>query len=122
MFLFVGVAAAAVNILSRVLISHFVRFEYAVALAFPIALTFAFLMSRLFVFEISRRSVWQQYLRFWLVNLLALVQVWLISVGLVNWVFPTIGWTFHAELIAHTVGVCSPVFTSYYAHKLFTFK
>ena len=121
-FLFVGVAAAAVNILSRVLISHFVRFEYAVALAFPIALTFAFLMSRLFVFEISRRSVWQQYLRFWLVNLLALVQVWLISVGLVNWVFPMIGWTFHAELIAHTVGVCSPVLTSYYAHKLFTFK
>ena len=121
-FLFVGVAAAAVNILSRVLISQVVGFEYAVALAFPIALTFAFLMSRLFVFEISRRSVWHQYLRFWLVNLFALVQVWLISVGLVNWVFPTIGWTFHTELIAHTVGVCSPVFTSYYAHKLFTFK
>ena len=121
-FLFVGVAAAAINILSRVLISHFVRFEYAVALAFPIALTFAFLMSRLFVFESSRRSVWQQYLRFWLVNLFALVQVWLISVGLLNWVFPAIGWTFHAELVAHTVAVFSPVLTSYYAHKVFTFK
>jgi putative flippase GtrA len=121
-FLYVGVAAAAVNILSRVSISHFVRFEYAVALAFPIALTFAFLMSRLFVFEISRRTVWEQYLRFWLVNLVALIQVWLISVGLTYWFFPAIGWTFHSELIAHTVAVCSPVLTSYYAHRAFTFK
>jgi putative flippase GtrA len=121
-FLFVGVAAAAVNVGSRVLISYFVRFEYAVALAFPIALTFAFLMSRFFVFEISQRSVWQQYLRFWLVNLLAFVQVWLVSVGLTRWIFPAVGWTFHAELIAHTVAVCSPVLTSYYAHRRFTFK
>ena len=66
-FLFVGVAAAAVDVVSRVLISYFVRLEYAVALAFPIALTFAFLMSRLFVFESSQRSVWLQYLPFgWL--------------------------------------------------------
>src|SRR5471030_1905611 len=115
-FLFVGVAAAAVNILSRVLISYFVRFEYAVALAFPIALTFAFVMSRFFVFEVSSRSVWEQYLRFWFVNLVALIQVWLISVGLIYWILPTIGWTFHAELIAHTIAVCSPVLTSYYAH------
>ena len=121
-FLFVGVAAAAVNILSRVIISNFVRFEYAVALAFPIALTFAFLMSRLFVFEISRRSVWEQYLRFWIVNLVALIQVWVISIGLTYWLFPAIGWTFQPELIAHTIAVCSPVLTSYYAHKVFTFK
>jgi putative flippase GtrA len=121
-FLFVGIAAAAVNILSRVLISNLVPFEYAVALAFPIALTFAFSMSRFFVFEASRRSTWEQYLRFWLVNLAALVQVWLISVGLSFWVFPKIGWTFHAELVAHTLAVCSPVLTSYYAHKVFTFK
>jgi len=121
-FLFVGVAAAAVNILSRVLISYLVRFEYSVALAFPIALTFAFLMSRVFVFEISQRSAWKQYLRFWLVNLIALIQVWLISVGLMYWIFPAIGWTFHSELMAHTIAVCSPVLTSYYAHRVFTFK
>jgi putative flippase GtrA len=120
-FLFVGIAAAAVNVLSRVLISYFVRFEYAVALAFPIALTFAFVMSRFFVFQTSRRPVWEQYLRFWLVNLVALIQVWLISVGLDYWLFPAIGWTFHAELLAHIIAVCSPVFTSYYAHRIFTF-
>lgn len=121
-FFFVGIVAAAVNIFSRVLISYFVRFEYAVALAFPIALTCAFVMSRLFVFEASTRPVWEQYLRFWLVNLVALIQVWLISVGLTYWFFPAIGWTFHAELLAHTIAVCSPVLTSYYAHKVFTFS
>lgn len=120
-FLFVGIAAAAVNVLSWILISNFVPFEYAVALAFPVALTFAFLMSRFFVFEGSIRSAWEEYLRFWLVNLLALVQIWLISIGLTYWIFPAMGWTFQAELIAHAIAVGSPVVTSYYAHKLFTF-
>jgi putative flippase GtrA len=120
-FFFVGVAAAAVNIFSRVLISYFVRFDYAVALAFPIALTFAFVMSRFFVFETSKRPVWEQYCRFWFVNLVALIQVWLVSVGLTYWFFPAIGWTFYPELLAHTIAVCSPVLTSYYAHRVFTF-
>jgi putative flippase GtrA len=100
-FFFVGVAAAAVNIFSRVVFSCFARFEFAVALAFPVALTFAF-VSRFFVFEASRRLVWDQYLRFWLVNLVALVQVWLISAGLTYWFFPAIGWTFYPEL--HDLG------------------
>jgi putative flippase GtrA len=121
-FLIVGIVAAAINILSRILISHFVRFEVAVALAFPIALTFAFSMSRLFVFGASERAVWDEYLRFFLVNLAALAQVWLLSIGLARWIFPAVGWTFHAELLAHAIGVCSPVLTSYYAHKLFTFR
>jgi putative flippase GtrA len=121
-FLLVGVTAAAINILSRVVISQFVAFEYAVVLAFPIALTFAFVMSRLLVFERAESSAWGQYFRFFLVNLAALVQVWLVSVGLAQWLFPTIGWTFYPELVAHTIAVCSPVLTSYYAHKVFTFK
>jgi putative flippase GtrA len=121
-FLLVGVTAAAINILSRVVISQFVAFEYAVVLAFPIALTFAFVMSRLLVFERVESSAWGQYFRFFLVNLAALVQVWLVSVGLAQWLFPIIGWTFYPELVAHTIAVCSPVLTSYYAHKVFTFK
>ncbi len=121
-FALVGAAAAAVNIGSRIVISQFVRFEVAVVLAFPIAMTFAFVLTRLLVFNNSDRPVWDEYFRFLLVNLVALVQVWLISVGLTNLLFPAIGWTFHAELIAHTIAVGSPIFTSYYAHKYFTFR
>jgi putative flippase GtrA len=108
--------------LSRVVISQFVRFEYAVALAFPIALTFAFVMSRLFVFESTQRNVPAQYVRFLIVNLFALVQIWLVSIGLSRFLFPAIGWTWYPDLLAHIIAVASPVFTSYYAHKAFTFR
>ena len=60
--------------------------------------------------------------RFVLINLLALVQVWLISVGLANWIFPMVGLVWQAELIAHIVGVLSPVVTSYFGHRYFTFR
>jgi len=121
-FVIVGIGAAAVNIVSRVVFSNFVRFETAVVLAFPVALTFGFLLSRQFVFEKSERQTGRQYVRFTVVNLVTLLQVWLITIGLNDWVFPFIGWTYHAELLAHTIGVGSPVLSSYYAHKYYTFK
>ena len=121
-FLLVGGTAAFVNIVSRVIISQFIRFEIAVVVAYLVGMTVAFVLSRMLVFKATSRSVWDEYSRFFLVNLVALAQVWLVSVGLSNWLFPAVGWTFHAELIAHTIAVGSPVFTSYYAHKLFTFR
>ena len=121
-FVLVGGVAAAVNILSRAVISQFVSFEYAVALAYPIGLTFAFVLSRRFVFELSRRSIWAQYARFVIVNIFALIQIWAVSIGLVRFLFPAIGWTWYPELLGHTIAVASPVFTSYYAHKAFTFR
>jgi putative flippase GtrA len=120
-FLVVGGTAAVLNIASRVLFSYVIPFEIAVVLAFPVGMTYAFLMSRLFVFEPSERSVRSQYGRFAVVNLVALAQVWLVSVGLTYWLFPAIGWTIRAELVAHSIAVCSPVLTSYYAHRVFTF-
>ena len=114
--------AALVNISMRLLFSQLVSFELAVALAFPFGLTTAYLLSRRFVFGRSGDSVSAQYVRFTIVNLFALLQVWLLSVGLANWLFPKLGFTWHAELIAHTIGVLSPVVTSYYGHKLFTFR
>ncbi|MBB4375062.1 putative flippase GtrA [Bradyrhizobium sp. cir1] len=121
-FLIVGVLTAAVNMLARVLMSRFVPFEYAVALAFPIALTFAFAMSKVYVFQMSEVVARRQYLRFLLVYSVALVQVWLVSVGMRYWILPAIGWAYHPELVAHTVAVCSPVLMTYYAHKVFTFR
>jgi putative flippase GtrA len=121
-FVIAGGLAALVNISMRLLLSRFVSFELAVALAFPFGLTTAYLLSRRFVFERTEDSISAQYLRFTIVNLFALLQVWGVSVGLANWLFPKLGYTWHAELIAHTIGVLSPVVTSYYGHKLFTFR
>jgi putative flippase GtrA len=121
-FVIVGGFAALVNILMRIIFSQLVSFELAVALAFPFGLTTAYLLSRRFVFESSEDSVSAQYVRFTIVNLLALLQVWVLSVGLANWLFPKLGFTWYAELIAHITGVLSPVVTSYYGHKFFTFR
>jgi putative flippase GtrA len=121
-FAIVGGLAALVNISMRLLFSQLVSFELAVALAFPFGLTTAYLLSRRFVFERSEDSVSAQYMRFTSVNLFALLQVWGLSVGLANWLFPKLGFTWHAELVAHTIGVLIPVVTSYYGHKFFTFR
>jgi hypothetical protein len=60
--------------------------------------------------------------RFAFVNIVALLQVWLISVGLARLFFPWIGFVFHAELVAHTIGVASPAITSFLAHEHFSFR
>jgi putative flippase GtrA len=121
-FLLVGGIAAAVNVGCRAMISPFVPFEVAVLLAFPVALTVAYFLNRRFVFERSGNSVRQEYARFAAVNLLALLQVWIVSVTLSEWLFPLVGFVWHPELVAHVVGVLSPVATSYYTHRAFTFS
>ena len=121
-FLAVSGIAALVNLVARVAFSRFVIYEIAVALAFPIALTVAYILNRRYVFPNSDGNTRRQYVRFALVNLLALVQVWGISVGLLRLVFPAVGFEWHVELIAHAVGVASPAITSYFAHKYYSFK
>jgi putative flippase GtrA len=60
-------------------------------------------------------------MRFALVNIAAIAQVWIVSVGLARFVFPAAGFTWHAETVAHVIGVAVPVFTSYVGHKRFSF-
>ncbi len=121
-FILVGAIAAVANIASRVFFSQFASFEYAVAIAFPVGLIVAFVLSRHFVFDDSDSRIEDQIARFIIVNLIALVQIWIISVGLLDYIFPLIRFTWRPELVAHTIGVLSPVVTSYLGHKHFTFR
>jgi putative flippase GtrA len=121
-FLITGGIAAGVNVLSRLALSLAMPFEAAIVVAYVIGMTTAWALARLFVFEPTGRGATGEYLRFGLVNVVALAQVWLVSVGLSRLVFPEIGFDWNAELVAHLIGVASPVATSYYGHKLFTFR
>ena len=56
-----------------------------------------------------------------LVNIVALGFVWVISVGLARVVFPAIGMTWHANDIAHLIGVLAPAVTSFIGHRFYTF-
>lgn len=121
-FVLVGGLAALVNWLSRLVFSSATSFEIAVALAYFVGMTVAYILNRQFVFERSGRSVGNEYTRFVLINIIALVQVWIVSVGLARIVFPAIEWTFYPEAIAHAVGVASPIITSYLGHRYFTYS
>ena len=79
------------------------------------------MLARQFVFQRSGRAVHDEYVRFALVNLIAIVQVWIVSVGLADIVFPRIGFYWYPYTVAHLVGIIVPVFTSYIGHKYFSF-
>jgi putative flippase GtrA len=120
-FVVVGALAAGLNIGSRIVFSRFVPFGAAIVLAYLVGMTAAYSLNRLFVFEPSGRSKREEYVRFGLVNLAAFIQVWAISEGLARYGLPMVGFHWHAETIAHSIGVAAPVFTSYMAHKHFSF-
>ncbi len=122
LFVLAGATAAAVNVIARILLNYVVSFEAAVALSYLVGLTVAFFLNRHYVFAASSGAASAQYARFVLVNVVALAQVWLVSVGLEGWLLPAIGFDFHPELVAHIIGVASPIFTSYFLHKSFTFR
>ncbi len=121
-FALVGGIAALVNWGSRFGFQHFMSLEGAVVAAFFAGLLTGYVLNRLFVFEPSGRKIADEAARFALVNLFALGAVWLVTVGLARHVFPAVGFSWHAEAVAHGVGVLSPALISYFAHRHFTFS
>lgn len=121
-YLGAGAVAGLVNLLMRSFFSTFVSFEIAVALAFPFGLTCAFIINREYIFDSGVENTVMQYGKFALVNLGALALVWVVSVSLYRVVFPAIGFDWNAELIAHVVGVGSPVILTFIAYRYFVFS
>ena len=92
------------------------------AITYLFGMLTAYVLARRFVFDASGRSVRSELYRFTLVNLVALAQVWLVSVGLAEWLFPAIDFQWHAYDIAHLIGVASPIVTSYLGHRYYSFR
>lgn len=121
-FLAVSGFAALVNLLARIAIGMALAYEIAVVLAYLIGMTVAFVLTRSFVFAARDGDAKVQYTRFAVVNALALAQVWVVSVGLLYVVFPAIGFTWHAETVAHAIGLAVPAVTSFIGHKYYSFR
>ena len=92
-FLVTGGVAAGVNVGTRWLLSHAMVYEIAVVVAYLVGMVTAYALTRLFVFERSGRAMLDEAVRFALVNVVALAQVWIVSVGLARLVFPAIDFT-----------------------------
>jgi putative flippase GtrA len=121
-FLLVGGLAAGVNFISRIGFSEFVSYRVAIILAYLVGMTTAFFLSKHYVFETSGRSLQDELRDFTLVNVFAIIQVWLISVGLAEYFFVYIKFNFYPEEVAHLIGLGIPVISSYFGHKHFSFR
>jgi putative flippase GtrA len=121
-FVITGGIAACVNIGIRIPLGLLLPYSASIVVAYLIGMTTAFVLARLFVFEASSHSTTVQYARFTLVNAFALLQVWLVSIYLETVILPRWGMVWHPKTVAYAIGVISPVITSYYAHKFFSFR
>lgn len=121
-FLLTGGTAAAINFGSRIVYNQYVDFSAAVIFAYITGMITAFVLAKLFVFKESQQSLHKSALFFILVNLVAIVQTWGISMGLAHYLLPFLGVTRYVPEIAHATGVAVPVFTSYIGHKHWSFR
>ncbi len=122
LFLVSGGLAALVNVASRIGFSRLLRFELAVLAAYGCGMLTAYLLARRFVFPGGRISVRRSLAGFALVNLVAVLQTWLVSLGMRSWLLPLLGIVVYRDLIAHAMGVALPVITSYFGHKHISFR
>lgn len=122
LFLLTGGVAAAVNWGSRIVYNVRMPYSAAIVVAYVTGMITAFILAKLFVFTESTQSTTRSIVFFTLVNLVAVLQTWGVSVGLAYYVFPRLGLDWHAREIAHLIGVAVPVFTSYIGHKRWSFK
>lgn len=121
-FLLAGGIAAGANFGSRFLYSFALSYEAAIVAAYITGMIVAFVLMRGHVFDARRGSIGPQAGKFVGVNLLAVAQTLAISLFLARWLLPAIGVVQQVEAIAHLVGVLVPVVTSYFGHKMLTFK
>lgn len=121
-FLVAGGIAAAANFSSRFLFSLWVSYSAAIVSAYLVGMVVAFLLMRGHVFDASKGPLVPQALKFAGVNVLAVLQTLVISLLLARWMLPSLGVTAQAEAIAHLFGVLVPVITSYFGHKMLTFR
>jgi len=120
LFIISGGIAAFINILSRAILSIFFEFQISIIYAYCVGMIVAYILSRKFVF-MSNHSVSKSFIAFTLINLIAIVQTYFISVWFKEIVLPFFGVKFFIELISHSIGVAFPVFTSFIGHKYISF-
>lgn len=120
-FALAGGAAAGVNWIAGRLLSSVLGLDAAVVVAYLFGMTTAFLLNKAFVFQKSGRAAGDEFVRFSLVNGVSVAIVWAVTVLLARMIFPAIGFTWHAEAVAHAIGILSPIVPSYLMHRAFSF-
>jgi putative flippase GtrA len=122
-FVVLGGCAAAANWLSRFPLEYFMSFSVSIVLAYIVGMVIAFTLFKRYVFPSSSRPLADQAKFFVLVNIAGVIQVWGVSMVLVSYLFPAIGFVGPlVEPIAHGIAIGIPTISSYFGHKFLTFK
>lgn len=121
-FLLTGGTAALVNFVTRIIYNQWMGFSAAVVVAYITGMITAYVLARLFVFRGSTQTLQRSMVFFTLVNVLAIVQTWAVSLLMAYTILPALNVSQFRLEIAHAVGIVIPVFTSFLGHKYWSFR
>ncbi len=120
-FLLVGGFAALLHWLVRILLSLYLSFPWAVALAYGVGMGTAFLLNSYYVFPASDKPVERQARDFIIINAAFFPVVWVVSLQL-NRLLPALGVERYSEEIAHGLAICLPVLATFLLYKFIAFR
>jgi putative flippase GtrA len=121
-FLITSGIAAFVNFFSRIIYNNWFSFSTSIVIAYMTGMITAYILARFFVFTQSQQSLRKSIIFFILVNMIAIIQTWLISIVFSCYLLPRLDIVMHTKEISHAIGIAIPVFTSYIGHKKWSFK
>lgn len=92
------------------------------ALIKPWPMVTAFVLAKWLVFKHRDQTLGSSAFLFTAVNVVAVLQIWLIRMGLAMYLIPAIGVQLWVPETANALGVVVAVFTSYLVNKHFSFE
>jgi len=121
-FVAAGLVSTLCNLASRYGFELWMRYEWALVGANAVGVLTAFAMNRVLVFRSRSGRVWAELARFVVVNLVGIAVSWVVAVLLYRSLLPALDWRWHADLVAHAIGIAVPLLPNYLAHKWWTFS
>lgn len=121
-FVFTGGIAALVNFTSRIILNLYFTYSTSIVIAYLFGMLTAFILSKKYVFKPSSHFVLMSFFYFSVVNILAVLQTWLLAMSFNYHILPYFGIISYTRELSHMVGIVIPVFTSYYGHKYLSFR
>ncbi|MBV5327747.1 MAG: GtrA family protein [Chlorobium sp.] len=120
-FLAVGGVAAIMHWLSRILLSNWLSFSWAVVIAYAVGMLVAFSLNSYFVFPKLKKAKLKQARDFVLVNFSFFPVVWLASIS-INHALQALGMMSYTQTFAHGIAVGIPMIVTFLIYKFFIFK
>ncbi len=120
-FVVVGALAAFLHWLSRVGLSFWLPFSWAVAAAYLVGMTVAFILNSLFVFPDSDKPRGAQIRDFVLINLAFFPVVWFVSVQ-IEAILQSLGLLRHSKELAHAIAIPIPMLATFLLYKFLAFR